>query len=712
MKFGSAVLLSCLVCSAAAASEQGTPGPADGLLARVGDTAFLKVGSDSFHSLSPPQQALAYWLSQAAIAVDPIIYDQLSGFGLRQKRVLEEVLAHPAGIAAAPLKSLTAYTELFWANRGNHNLTTAQKFLPEFSYEDLRTAALAAQRAGAFRSAYGDLPALATPASLEAELQALRPAFFDPKFEPMNTAKSPEAGKDIVQASANTFYPGLTLAELSSFHDQHPLNSRVVKDNQGHLQEQVYRAGTPDGKVAPGLYALYLRKAIDCLQKAQQYAEPPQAQVISDLVRYFETGAPQDWLTFDASWVRNDAPVDFSNGFVEVYRDARGAKGSMAAFVSVTDVPLSTSMHKLAAEAAYFEQKAPWDAKYKKQSFAPPVIKAIETLIETGDFEVNTVGDNLPNENMIKERYGTKNFLFTSSSRALNRFSLGPAVTREFAASPEAIARAEKYAEKAQEMLVALHEVIGHGSGKLSERYKAGSESALKEYFSTLEEARADLMALWNIWDPKLAQLGLVSDQQEVAKEMYDLEAGMSLRQLRTVPKGDQLEEDHARDRQLIGHYIMDKTGGIRQFRRDGRTFIEVTDYDKMRQGVGMLLAELMRIKAEGDYEAIKALVNKYGVHFDPAVRDEVIARYDRLNLPRYYAGVYASLSAEPDAAGHISAVHFSYPEGPVQQYLRFAAMYDPGLAPARRQADAGLPRGNLAPLYALRVRDRAGAPR
>ncbi len=663
-------------------SHEKTPASDAGVMTRVGDTAFVKVEADSFRNLTASQQALAYWLTQAAIAIDPIVYDQLSASGLRIKRLLEEILAHPAGIPPQLRQSLTEYTELFWANRGNHNLTTTHKFVPQFSFEQLRDAAVAAQRAGAMKQAYGDLPSLATAAQLNAELQELRAAIFDPQFEPMFAAKTPEAGKDILQASSNTFYRGLTLADLNGFHDVHALNSRVVKDRQGHPQELVYRAGTTDGKVPPGLYAFYLRKAIDCLQKARGYAEPAQAQVIGTLIRYFQTGDPQDWLTFDADWVRNDAPVDFSNGFVEVYRDARGTKGSAAAFVSVTDTQLSASMHKLSEQAGYFEQKAPWDAKYKRQSFRAPVIKAIETIVETGDFHVITVGDNLPNENAIKERYGTKNFLFASSSRALNHFQLGKQVLEEFGSSPAMIARGVKYNETAWDLLVALHEVIGHGSGKLSERYKAGSESALKEYFSTLEEARADLMALWNVWDPKLLQLGLVKDQEEVARTMYDLETMMSLRQLRSVPVGDQLEEDHARDRQLVIHYIMDKTKGIRQFKRDGKTYIEVSDYNSMRQGVGMLLAELMRIKAEGDYEAIKALVNRYGVHFDPALRDEIVARYAKLDIPRYFAGIYPTLQAQPDAVGHVTAVQFSYPVDPVTQYLNFAAMYAPDLLP------------------------------
>ncbi len=373
--------------------------------------------------------------------------------------------------------------------------------------------------------------------------------------------------------------------------------------------------------------------------------------------------------------MRNDAQVDFANGFIEVYRDARGAKGSSQSFVTVTDKPVTSAMTKLSQNAAYFEQKAPWDAKYKRRDFQPPVVKAVEVLIETGDFHVTTIGDNLPNENEIHEKYGTKNFLFIGSSHALGR-ARGSKIVEEFAATPEETQRQEKYGEQADDLKTALHEVIGHGSGKLSDKLKGGSEPYLKEYFSTLEEARADLMALWNIWDPKLKELGLVTNQEEVARAMYDSSAQVALTQLRSIPKGDTIEEDHARDRQLIVNYIIDKTGGIERSNRGGKAMIRVTDYNKMRQGVGMLLSELMRIKAEGDYAAIKALVDKYGVHFDPAIRDQVIARYKSLNLPTYWAGVNPVITADVDRAGNATNVQLSYLRNPVQQYLDYGRMY------------------------------------
>ena len=557
-----------LVATSAAPRAQ-TPA-ATALVERVGDTAFIQIEAESFKQLDAKQQALAYWLTQASIAIDPIIYDQLSRFGLREKRLLEEIVARPAAVAPGTFAKIRSYALLFWANRGNHNESTTLKFLPTFTFAELRDAALKIQGAGGFKTPYGDLPALPTTADVMKELEALKPALFNPDVEPSITAKTPPAGQDILQASSNTFYQGVTLADLANFQEQYPLNSRVVKGSGAALHEAVYRAGTPDGKVAPGLYAAYLKKAIGYLEKARALADPAQAKVIGGLITFYQTGDPKDWLQFGSDWVRNDATVDFANGFIEVYRDARGAKGSSQSFVSITDRPVTDAMVKLAQNAAYFEDKAPWDPKYKKQAFQPPVVKAVQVLVETGDFHVTTIGDNLPNENEIHEKYGTKNFLFIGSSHALGRAS-GGSSRHEFAATPEIEARAKDVGEQADDLMTAMHEVIGHGSGKLSDRLKNGAEPLLKEYFSTLEEARADLMALWNIWDPKLKELGLVGDQDNVAKAMYDSAASVVLQQLRRIPRGDTINEDHQRDRALISNYIKDKTGAIEQIDRGGQ---------------------------------------------------------------------------------------------------------------------------------------------
>jgi dipeptidyl-peptidase III len=657
---------------AAALAEYTAIAQEKALVDRVGSTGFVELRAPSFERLESRQQALAYWLSEAAIAIDPIIYDQNSRWGLRQKRLLEGLMrAAPADTNVR--RKLTDFTKLFWANRGNHNDQTAQKFLPEFSFEELKGAAHSALASGAFANpAYGLAP-IRTAVELDRELDELRPSLFDTAFEPTITAKSPRGKLDILEASANNFYSGVSLADLKDFHDAHPLDSRLVKVN-GKLVEEVYRAGTPDGKIPPGRYALFLGKAIGYLEKARAVAEPGQSGVIEALIRYYQTGDPADWVRFGILWVQNNPPVDFANGFIEVYRDARAAKGTSQSFVTITDQKMNHLMTTLAANAQYFEDHAPWLPQYKKQGVKPPVAKAVETVVETGDFHVNTVGDNLPNENEIREKYGSKSFLFTGSSRAIEE-ARGFGALEEFAATPEEITLGKKYGQEASDLLTALHEIIGHGSGKMNPKFPNGTESILKEYFSALEEARADLMALWNITDPKLRELGLVSSP-DVAKAMYYMRVRVALTQLQANPKGDTLEEDHQRNRQLIVNYIMDKTGAIQKIERNGKAYLLLKDFDKMHQGVGMLLAELMRIKAEGDYPAIKALMDKYGIHFDPALRDQVVARYQKLNIPAYWEGIHALLLPQFDGLGNVKSVAISYPRDYVKQELGFAAMY------------------------------------
>jgi dipeptidyl-peptidase-3 len=673
--FLASVLLISVTSQAQSPKATKTNASPGELVDRVGNTGFVQIHAESFRSLTPREKELAYWLTEAAIAIDPIIYDQLSWYGLRQKRMLEEIISHAQGVDPATRTKITDYAKLFWGNRGNHNDLTSQKFLSAFTFDELQKAALQAQKNGAFRSPYADLPAIAGADALNRELTDLKASLFDPDFQPMTTAKSPQGAKDIVQSSANTFYgAGVTLADLKDFKAKYPLNSRVVKLDDGTLREEVYRAGTPDGSVPPGLYATFLKRANDYLAKAQAVADPQQAAVIAALIRYYQTGEYDDLIKFDTLWVQNNANVDFANNFIEIYRDANGMKASSQAFVSVIDAPLTTKMQKLGQNAEYFEQQAPWDPKYKKTAFTPPTVEAIETIVETGDFSVTTIGDNLPNENEIHEKYGTKNFLFTGSSRALTG-AAGHKGIEEFGASQAVIRREIQYGQQADELMTALHEVIGHGSGKLSASMKGGAEPYLKEYFSTLEEARADLSALWNAWDPKLKQLGLIEgSQDEIAKSMYDSAALVDLTQLRRIPRGDTIEEDHERDRALIANYIMDKTGAIRMFDRDGKTYVEVTDYPKMKQGVGMLLTELMRIKAEGDYAAIKALVDKYGVHFDPKLRDQVVERYKVLDIPVYWVGVNARLNAKPAGGG--MNVDMIYPRNAVHQFLYYGSMY------------------------------------
>ena len=319
---------------------------------------------------------------------------------------------------------------------------------------------------------------------------------------------------------------------------------------------------------------------------------------------------------------------------------------------------------------AYFEQRAPWDDKYKNPNPKPPIVNAVEMVAETGDFDVSTIGDNLPNEDEIHDKYGSKSFILTGSLRALASAE-GDGSRGEFSSTQAEKDRAVKYGDLAENLFTAMHEVIGHGSGKLGPKITQDPAFYIKEYYSTLEESRADLMALWNFWDPKLIEMGVMPND-EVAKAAYDGEARSALAQLQEVPTGDTIEEDHRRGTQLIVNYIRDKTGAIQPVEHDGKVYLVVTDYAKMRQGVGMLLAELMRIKAEGDYDAAKALITHYGIHFNTAWRDQVVARYKTLDIPLNWVGINPDLELRRGTGGKMD-VTISYPRDKVKQELEYS---------------------------------------
>jgi dipeptidyl-peptidase-3 len=639
------------------AQEAAAPSP---VVDRVGSTGFLQLEAESFKSLPPQQKQLAFWLSMAAIAVNPIAYDQNSSYGLELKHLLEQILTHSGGIDPTVLKKLTDYTKLFWANHGNHNSFTSQKFLPEFTPEEFQTAALQALKNRA---------ALGPQVKLLKELEDLRRPIFDADYQPSLTVKNPRNGEDPLTASGNNLYEGVTMDDLKDFHDKYPLNSRLVKKD-GKLVEQVYRAGGT-GKAPAGLYAEYLNRAIRYLTLALPYANAPTKKVLQDLIRYYQTGDPADWRQFNIDWVHDDNPVDFTNGFIEVYKDPRGLKGAMQAYVTVVDEKMNKLMKEFAANAGYFEQRAPWDDKYKLEAPHPPIVNTVEGLIMTADYDVTTIGENLPNETEIHDKYGSKSFIFSGSMRALAA-ARGAKVSNEFAYSEEERARAEKYQVAASDLQVAMHEVLGHGSGKMNPRLTEEPARYLKEYYSTLEEARADLVALWNFFDPKLMEMGAIP-KLEVAKAAYDTQARAALVQLHEFPTGDTIEEDHRRGTQLIVNYIREKTGAIQPVERDGKAYLVVKDYDGMRKGVGMLLAELMRIKAEGDYDAARALITKYGIHFNTVWRDQAVQRYKGLDLPTFWCAINPDLV--PGDSGRPGDINIVYRRDMVKQQLRYVTI-------------------------------------
>jgi dipeptidyl-peptidase-3 len=622
------------------------------LIEQAGSFAVTQVYADGFDRLTPRERLLAYHLAEAGIAGDPIYYDQIAPYGLELKQLLEGIWTHPAGIDAGALEKIRRYTKQVWIQHGNYNQDSARKFLPDFTSVELRAAAHRALKNGAN---FG----VNTDEQLDELLARLEKPIFDVNYKTFLTAKTPPPGQDVLTASGNNLYENVTRADAEKFTGLYPLNSRLVK-RDGRVFEEVWRAGTPDGKVPPGLYAAYIRRVIAHLEQAAAVAEPAQADELHKLIRYYQTGEKSDWYAYCIAWVKSATTVDAINGFIEVYLDPLGAKGSYESVVSFVDADQTKLMRALADNAQYFENHAPWIDAYKKQNVHPPVANVITVVSEAGDGgPISAAGINLPNEQDIRQQYGTKSVLLFNVSTAFAQ-ATGEKSLREFSATQEEIERGRKYYSESRKLMVAMHEVLGHGSGKVSDKLTADPHSYLKEYYSTLEEARADLVALWDFADPKLTELG-VDDREELMRAAYDSEARNGLALLFRYPHGDQIEEDHDRGTQMIVHYLMEKFRCIEPVTKEGKVYLRVTDYAKMHAGVGNLLAELMRIKAEGDYDAIRNLVGTYGVKLNTQWRDQVQERGTRIGLPT--RGAFLSPIIEPirDSSGKLVDAHLRY---------------------------------------------------
>ena len=635
-----------LSAATSARAQQGAPaGERRYLIESVDGVALVQFYVDGFDKLAPKQRLLAYYLAEAGIAGDPIYYDEISPYGLELKQLLEGIWTHPQGIDAAAMEKIRRYTKLVWIDHGNYDLDSSRKLLPEFTRAELRAAAQRALKNGANLGVKG-------AAALDAKLKRLEQPIFDPDYRPALTVKNPPPGKDILTASGTNLYENVTLAEAEKVKERYGLNSRVAKRG-GKVIEEAWRAGTPDRKVPPGRYAAYIRRIIANLEKAAAVAEPEQADVLRKLVRYYQTGEKSDWYAYNIAWVKAAVTVDAINGFIEQYLDPRSEKGAYESVVSFVDFEQTKLMRDFAGSAQYFETRAPWRDEYKKQNVQPPVANVITVVSETGESgPISPSGINLPNEQDIRQQYGSKSVLLFNVSGAFAA-AIGEKATQEFSASDEEKGRGRKYRQRARNLLVAMHEVIGHGSGKVSPKLTQDPHAYLREYYSALEEARADLVALWNFPDPKLAELG-VADQEEVMKAAYDNYARQGLTLLYHYPQGDQVEESHDRGTNMIVHYLLDRFGCIEPVTREGKIYLRVTDYGKMHQGVGELLAELMRIKAEGDYNAIKKLMDTYGTKLNPAWRDQVVERCKRIGLPARPAFISPLVEPVKDSAGKV----------------------------------------------------------
>ena len=645
---------------AAATPPHAVPPDRKYLLERVDDAAVAQLYADGFSSLPTEQKILIWHLYQAALAGRDIYYDQRYAHNLEMREILEEILTHADRVNPTTLADIHRYTKLFWLNTGPHNNLTARKFVLKCTPEAFRDAARAAATAGAsFPLRCGE--------TLDAMLVRVQPLFFDASVDTIVTNKTPGQDKDILTSSANNLYVGVSMKDLEAFEEKHPLNSRIVKEAD-HIVEEVYRIG--------GKYDKEIRAIVAHLEAAVPYATPPMAAALQALVRFYRTGLDSDRIAYDIAWVQDKAsPVDTINGFVEVYMDPRGMKGAWEALVFYVNREKTEGIRRLAASAQWFEDRMPWAPQYRKEGVRGITANAIDVVVESGDSgPITPVGINLPNDQDIREKYGSKSVSLTNVNEAYDK-STSSEFRKEFAWSAEEAERAERWSSVASELTTDLHEVIGHASGKIAEHLKGSPQSFLKEQYSALEESRADLVALYFLPNPKMVELGLIdaADHEQIVLAEYEGYARNALVQLRRIREGTQIEEDHMRNRQMIVQWLLANSSAIEERRRDNKTYYAMVDATAFQEAVGRLLAEVQRIKAEGDYSAAKALFETYGVHFDPALRDEVVARVEHLNMPSYTGFVQPRLEPVLAADGTITDVTISYPLDLTTQMLEYS---------------------------------------
>ncbi len=664
------VLIGACSRSAPQSTEQSaqTPAPAATasadrkyLLERVDDAAIVQLYADGFSALPLREKTLIWHLYQAALAGRDIYFDQKHRDALEMRGILDQIAAHPQGIDAAALGEIQRYTKLFWINNGAYNNLTARKFVLKITPDAFATAAHASEKAGAtFATRNGE--------SLDTTLKRLQPMFFDPNVDPIVTSKTPPPGKDILTASSNNLYAGgVSMADLKGFTERYGLNARLVKQSQDKLVEEVYKI---DGR-----YATQITAIVKHLEAAIPFADEPMQKALRALVQWYRTGEEKDRENYDIAWVQDkQSPVDTINGFIEVYLDPRGIKGSWEALVFYVNPQKTEVIKKLAENAQWFEDHMPTDAKYHKPNVSGIVANAIDVVVEAGDSgPVTPVGINLPNDQRIRQQYGSKSVSLANVVEAYEKSTPGT-MRGEFAWTPEEVERGTKHAATTDTLHTDMHEVIGHASGQQAAGFKGTPQQAVKEYFSALEEGRADLVGLYFLADPKLVELGIIpaADQDAMVRAEYEGYTRNALVQLRRVREGSQIEEDHMRNRQMIIRWLMANTKAIEERTRDGKTYLVMVDQKAFREGVGRLLGEVQRIKSEGDFAGAKKLFDAYGIHFDPKLRDEVVARVDKLNLPSYSGFVMPKLTPVTGADGKITDVAISYPLDLTTQMLEY----------------------------------------
>jgi dipeptidyl-peptidase-3 len=651
------------------------------LLERVDDAAVVQVYADGFEKLPREQRVLVWHLYQAAVAGRDIYLDQRYRHNLALRDLLEETLValgatgpewekaaaelSAEGLEPATVVEIRRYARLFWIHSGPFNQLTSRKFVLRCPPQQFAAAVKAAEKRGA------RLPNREKETT-DQLLARVNRVLFDPAFDSVCTNKTPGEGKDILLASANNLYENVSLADLQGFTERYALNSKLVKKRDGKLAELVYRAGF-DQLVPPGLHAERIAKVIGHLEDAIPYAPPRTARALGALIRFYKTGSDADFREYCIAWVADqDSPVDTVNGFIEVYLDPRGVKGAWEGIVSIDDPEKMDQIRKFSQHAQWFEDRMPFAPEYRKPQVKGISAKAVQVVVETGDSgPITPIGINLPNPQDIREKYGSKSVSLGNVVEAYEK-STPVAARREFCWDDLEFARSRRWKTLCDALTTNMHEVIGHASGRASAKLEGDPATHIKEYYSALEEARADLVSLCFIGDPKLRELGLVDDVKEVERTEFEGYTRNALTQLNRMKEGAQLEEDHMRNRQMIVHWLMANTNAIEVRQRhlrdlhsgagETRTWYCVVDVDAWRDGARRLLAEVQRIKSEGDYAAAKKLFDDHGIRFDPKLRDEVVARYKALDLPSYTGFVMPRLTPVKDAEGRVVDALISYP--------------------------------------------------
>ena len=635
------------------------------------DLQILRYRVPGFEDLSLKQKELVYYLTEAALQGRDILFDQNGKYNLTIRRMLEAVYTGYKGDKNTPdFKAMGVYLKRVWFSNGIHHHYGSEKFVPGFTPEFFRQAVQSVDAA--------TLP-LAEGQTVEQLCEEVFPVIFDPTVMPKRVNQA--AGEDLVLTSACNYYDGVTQQEAEDFYnalknpqDETPvsygLNSRLVKED-GKIQEKVWKVG--------GLYGQALEKIVYWLKKAEGVAETPeQKAVIAKLMEFYETGDLKTFDEYAILWVKDlNSRIDFVNGFTESYGDPLGMKASWESLVNFKDLEATQRTELISGNAQWFEDHSPVDGQFKKEKVKGVSAKVITAAILAGDlYPATAIGINLPNANWIRSHHGSKSVTIGNITDAYNKAAHGNGFNEEFVYSDAELQLIDKYADVTDELHTDLHECLGHGSGKL---LPGVDPDALKAYGSTIEEARADLFGLYYVADPKLVELGLTPSADAYKAQYYTYLMNGLMTQLVRIEPGNNVEEAHMRNRQLIARWVYEKGAAekvVELVKKDGKTYVVINDYEKVRDLFGRLLAEIQRIKSTGDYAGAHDLVEAYAVKVDPALHAEVLERYKKLNLAPYKGFVNPKYEVVTDADGTITDVTVTYDEGYAEQMLRYSKDY------------------------------------